>query len=63
MYITNRSHNNTSQDLIDEFLANGGKVTVYLAGETTEGIGYTNGFHRKKKPNSPTANTDNNDEN
>ena len=61
MYIINRSHNNTSQELIDEFLSNGGKVTVCLAGAITEGIEYTNGFHKKKKENSPTTN-DNSDE-
>ena len=63
MYIINRSHNNTSQELIDEFLSNGGKVTVCLTGATTEGIEYTNGFHRKKKADLTPTTNDNPDEN
>lgn len=62
MSIITRSQNNTSQELIDEFLSNGGKVTVCTPGATTEGIEYNNGFYRKKKPSSTSNDTDNNDD-
>lgn len=62
MYTINRSYHNTSQELIDEYLSNGGKVTVCPAGATTEGIEYNNGFYKKKKSDSPTAGNDNSEE-
>lgn len=63
MSIITRSQNNTSQELINEYLSNGGKVTVCTAGATTEGIEYTNNFHRKKKADALTPVSDNTDEN
>jgi hypothetical protein len=63
MHITSRSQNNTSQQLIDEFLSNGGKVTVCTSGATTEGLEYRHGFQRKKKPTAATPSSDDTDEN
>ncbi len=44
-----RMHHNTPQELIEEFLRNGGKITVCPPGERTEEIEYTSGFYGKKK--------------
>jgi hypothetical protein len=44
-----RSHRNCPQELIDEFLKNGNKITVCKPFETTENIVYTNGFYGKKQ--------------
>lgn len=47
---------NTSQKEIDEYLANGGKITICPPGERTEDIGLKGmGFYgRKKKPQKDT---------
>jgi len=37
------------QDLIDEYLNNGGKVSVKEAGAVTEDIQYTGGFYQRRQ--------------
>lgn len=45
---------NTTKDLVAEFLAKGGTITKCPQGERTEDITYTNGFYgRKKKEAAP----------
>lgn len=51
---------NKTDDLIAEFLANGGKVTTCTPGERSEEVSYTGGFYgRKKKATPVTENTEN----
>lgn len=45
----NRNARNCPQSLIDDFLNNGGKVTVCDSGAKTENVNYIGGFYAKKK--------------
>lgn len=46
-----RKISDDDQKLIDEYLKNGGTVTVKERGERSEEIEYTNGFRKSKKKN------------
>jgi hypothetical protein len=46
---TPRKVDNESQQLIDEYLKNGGTVTVKQPGAVTEDIQYTGGFYQRRK--------------
>lgn len=54
MSIASRSEHNTPQNLIDEYLNNGGQITVCAPGARTENIENAGGFYKnqKKKPKS-----------
>lgn len=50
-----RNDSNTSQELIQEYLDNGGEITYCAPGERTENIATTGGmWGRKKKTTPPT---------
>lgn len=55
-----RMDQNTSQEMIDEFLAKGGQVTKCPPGARSEEIEYTSGFYSKKRK--PAATTETNEE-
>lgn len=49
MNTVGRMHLNTPQELIEEFLRKGGKITICPPGERTEDIEYISGFYGKRK--------------
>jgi hypothetical protein len=62
MYSINRSHHNTPQNLIEEFISKGGQVTRCSTGERTENIEYTGGFYGKRKKKTETTDVEASDD-
>lgn len=52
-----RMEQNTSQELIDEYLAKGGQITKCPPGARSEEIEYTSGFYGRKKKATATKET------